>query len=94
MAEFLETRGEGIHHVAFDCGNVSVKERRAEFEKRGCEVVQSGVWKGRKGTCEFVFFDTEGEVGTCFESYYFSEDWEEPENMVWYSFKEEEVKKP
>ncbi|KAL2068234.1 hypothetical protein VTL71DRAFT_16332 [Oculimacula yallundae] len=88
MAEFLEKKGEGIHHVAFDCEHVPVEKRREEFKKRGFEVVQSGVWSGKRGTCEFLFFDTEGETTTCFESYNFSEDWEDPEDTVWYPAKE------
>ncbi|CZT50275.1 uncharacterized protein RSE6_11226 [Rhynchosporium secalis] len=88
MAEFLERKGEGIHHVAFDCNHVPPKQRREEFEKRGFEVVQSGVWRGKRGACEFTFFDTEEETTTCFESYHFSEDWEDPEDTVWYPAKE------
>lgn len=79
MKEFLDSRGEGIHHVAFDCQNIAQQDRREEFAKRGYKVVQSGIWHGSKGTCEFNFFDTDGAIGTCFESYTFSEDWEEPE---------------
>ncbi|KAM0346337.1 hypothetical protein ACHAPU_005768 [Fusarium lateritium] len=79
MREFLDKRGEGIHHVAFDCNNLPPQQRREEFEKRGYGVAQSGVWHGKKGTCEFVYYDTEGAIGTCFESYIFSDDWEEPE---------------
>ncbi|KAH7321682.1 methylmalonyl epimerase [Rhexocercosporidium sp. MPI-PUGE-AT-0058] len=88
MAEFLERKGEGIHHVAFDCNHVPPEKRREDFEKRGFSVVQEGVWKGKKGSCEFLFFDTEGEVGTCFESYRFSEDWEDPEDTIWYPARE------
>ncbi len=88
MAEFLEKRGEGIHHVAFDCNHVPPKQRKEEFEKRGFGLVQSGVWRGKKGTCEFMFFDTEGETTTCFESYHFSDDWEDPEDTIWYPPKE------
>jgi len=84
MKEFLDAHGEGIHHVAFDCNHVPPKERRAEFEKRGFGLAQSGVWHGKRGTCEFMFFDTEGAISTCFESYCFSEDWEDPESTVWY----------
>ncbi|KUJ07649.1 uncharacterized protein LY89DRAFT_691711 [Mollisia scopiformis] len=84
MAEFLETRGEGIHHVAFDCNHVPATQRKAEFEGRGYSMVQSGLWHGKKGTCRFMFFDTEDATTTCFESYSFSEDWEDPESTVWY----------
>ncbi|CAG9953763.1 unnamed protein product [Clonostachys rosea f. rosea IK726] len=82
MREFLDKRGEGIHHVAFDCHNVPPQQRKEEFQRRGYEVAQSGIWHGKKGTCEFVFFDTEGAIGTCFESYTFSDDWEDPEEAT------------
>ncbi|PON28796.1 hypothetical protein TGAM01_v201904 [Trichoderma gamsii] len=79
MREFLDTRGEGIHHVAFECHHVPQQQRRKEFESRGYDLVQTGIWHGKKGTCEFMFFDTDGAIGTCFESYTFSDDWEAPE---------------
>jgi methylmalonyl-CoA/ethylmalonyl-CoA epimerase len=92
-----ETSGKGgIHHVAFDCsddehapgrpllGSAARGEavrRRKEFEQRGFACVQSGVWRGKRGTCEFMFFDTDSAVNTCFETYVFSEDWEDPEEI-------------
>ncbi|RFU78919.1 methylmalonyl- epimerase [Trichoderma arundinaceum] len=82
MREFLDTHGEGIHHVAFDCQHVPQHQRREEFERRGYQLVQSGIWHGKKGTCEFMFFDTENTIGTCFESYTFSDDWEDPEEAA------------
>ncbi|SPJ71742.1 uncharacterized protein FTOL_01470 [Fusarium torulosum] len=82
MREFLDRRGEGIHHVAFDCDHIPPQQRREEFQRRGYTVVQSGIWHGKKGTCEFMFFDTEGAIGTCFESYNFSVDWEDPEEVT------------
>ena len=85
----------GIHHVAFDCADgdcasagaprngevarAEARRRRREVERRGFSLAQSGVWHGKQGTCEFMFFDTEGAVNTCFESYVFSDDWEEPD---------------
>lgn len=83
MSEFLDTRGEGIHHVAFNCLNLNVpqQQRREEFARRGYPLVQSGIWHGKTGTCEFNFFDTDGAIGTCFESYTFSDNWEEPEQV-------------
>ena len=84
MAEFLSSHGEGIHHVAFDCDAVPVPRRKDEFAKRGFELVQEGIWHGKEGTCHFNFFDTEGAAATCFESFEFSEDWEDPGDAVWY----------
>lgn len=88
MAEFLQRNPlGGIHHIAFDCEEnctTSMAERKDNFRSRGFSVVQSGVWQGKKGTCEFVFFDTENATTTCFESYIFSPDWEDPENTLQY----------
>lgn len=74
--EFLDTHGEGIHHVAFDCNNIPFEERLAEFERRGFKLVQSGSWMGRN---HFAFFETEGATTTTFETYSFPDDWEYPE---------------
>jgi hypothetical protein len=62
--------------------------RREEFKKRGLEVAMFGVWHGKRGTCEFMFFDTMGAVNTCFETYVYSEDWEDPEDGEMYPRKE------
>ncbi|WXC59931.1 hypothetical protein SNK03_13600 [Fusarium graminearum] len=70
MQEFLHKGGQGIHHVAFDCNHVPQQQRKDEFKRRGFEVAQSGIWHGKKGTW------------TCFESYNFSDDWEEPDESV------------
>lgn len=60
-------------------------ERRClQFERRGFGLLQSGIWHGKKGTCEFMFFDTEGAVNTCFESYVFSDDWEDPDEVEYF----------
>lgn len=50
----------------------------------GFPLIQSGVWHGKKGTCEFMFFDTAGAINTCFESYVFSDDWEDPDDVECY----------
>ena len=84
MADFLSAHGDGIHHVAFDCDAIPVSKRKEEFSRRGFELVQEGIWHGKKGTCHFSFFDTEGATTTCFESYDFSTEWEDPEDTIWY----------
>ncbi|CAM1503630.1 Fc.00g012210.m01.CDS01 [Cosmosporella sp. VM-42] len=73
--EFLNKHGEGIHHVAYDCGGMPWEERLAGFKDRGFQVAQSGSWQGRN---HFAFFDTEDATTTCFETYFFPEDWEDP----------------
>ena len=77
-------RGKGgVQHIAFDCNNVPMKDRKREMRERGFEPAMEGVWKGKNGTCNFCFFDTEASTGTTFESIDFSEDWEDPE-FEWY----------
>ena len=46
-----------MQHIAFDCKDVPMKERKREMRERGFEPVMEGIWKGRKGTCNFCFFD-------------------------------------
>ena len=84
MADYLAKHGDGIHHVAFDCGDLSVRKRQDEFSKRGFQIAQEGIWHGKTGTCQFTFFDTEEATNTCFESYHFSSDWEDPLDTIWY----------
>ncbi|MCJ1258371.1 hypothetical protein MMC24_006204 [Lignoscripta atroalba] len=84
MADYLSKHGEGIHHVAFDCDHIPVQQRKDEFSRRGFQLAQEGIWHGKNGTCHFTFFDTEEATTTCFESYHFSSDWEDPQNTVWY----------
>lgn len=84
MADFLAKHGEGIHHVAFDCNGMTIQERKDEFSKRGFQLAQEGIWHGKRGTCHFTFYDTEGATSMCFESYDFSPDWEDPADTIWY----------
>lgn len=85
MADYLKHSGnkEGIQHVAFDCENVDMAERKRKFSERGFGVGMEGVWMGKKGRCHFCFFDTEASVGTVVESIDFSADFEDPE-FEWY----------
>ena len=76
MADFLESNGEGIQHIAFDLDGLPWEERLAEFTRRGFPVAQSGVWAGK---CRFAFYDTQAVTGMCFESYLFDDDWVDPE---------------
>ena len=73
--EFLEKHGEGVHHVAYDCGGKPWEQRLAGFKDRGFQLAQSGSWQGRN---HFAFFETEDATTTCFETYFFPEDWEDP----------------
>lgn len=73
--EFLNRHGEGIHHVAWDCNGIPFADRLVEFKRRGCSLSQSGSWQGKNN---FAFFETEGEITTCMETYEFPDNWEYP----------------
>lgn len=79
--EFLDAHGEGIQHIAFDCGERPWGERIAAFEDRGFPLVQSGRFAGHNA---FAFFDTEAATGTVFETYDIPEGFVWPEPEEWF----------
>jgi len=79
--EFLQTHGEGIHHIAFDCEARPWHDRLAGFANRGFELIQSGRFADRN---PFAFFDTTGATTTTFETYLFGESFSWPEPEEWF----------
>lgn len=59
--QFLETKGEGIHHIAVDVA--SIEKTAARLAERGIGIVQWG-WKGSIG---HAFIDPEKTCGILFE---------------------------
>jgi methylmalonyl-CoA/ethylmalonyl-CoA epimerase len=81
--EFLQKHGEGIHHIAYDCNGIPWEDRMAGFKERGFALAQSGSWQGKN---HFAFFETEDATTTCFETYYFPDDWVDPAADEVYGF--------
>lgn len=81
MQDFLDRHGEGIHHLAFDCGNMPWEGRTALFADRNFDMIQSGRWLDLNA---FAFFDTEDATSTVFETYLFPEGFEYPEPEEWF----------
>lgn len=79
--EFLNTRGEGIHHLAFDAEGRPWPERLATFERRGFPLAQSGRFMDANA---FAFFGTEAATGTVFETYDIPPGFEWPEPEEWF----------
>ena len=96
MADFLRENGgnPGIQHIAFAMGGMkmTMQERVQVMSERGVAVAMRGVWKGKKGNCQFCFFDTIGSTGTVFETICFSGDWVDPEG-TWYPHKPDSADK-
>ena len=59
--EFLEKKGEGLHHLGFDVKNI--EERIKDLEELGISVLQYGERAGVR----FAYLDTEKIVGVMFE---------------------------
>ncbi len=78
--EFLEEHGEGIQHVAVACGEMSMEERKREFEARGFELAQSGIFNGNT---PYAYYDTRNATGTMFEIFDIPEEGL-PDPVEWY----------
>jgi methylmalonyl-CoA/ethylmalonyl-CoA epimerase len=81
LQDFLEQHGEGIHHVAFDCGGAAWQSRLAAFAARGFQLTQSGRFAGENA---FAFFGTESATGTTFETYLILDGFVWPEPEEWF----------
>ncbi len=79
--EFLDSHGEGLHHVAFACGDLPWEERVREFERRGFPCIQSGRWLG---VVPWAYFGTEAATTTIFEIFDIPPDFVMPEPESWY----------
>ena len=60
--EFLDSKGEGIHHIAFSVDDLEAEI--ADLEKRGFDVIQTGGFGGKLG---FVYIDAEKAGGLLIE---------------------------
>lgn len=56
--EFLDAKGEGMHHVLVRHSCSSLKEVIAEFSRRGCPPAMEGSFKGTN----FAYIETEGPL--------------------------------
>lgn len=61
--EFLDQRGEGLHHVCVEYGERQFEDARAEFERRGCAPLMEGHYKGS----HFMYVEAEGPLKTVVE---------------------------
>jgi hypothetical protein len=80
--DFLESSGEGVHHLLFDCNGASWAEKTAAFEAAGYSCIQSGRWLGR---LTFAYYGTEAATGTVIEITDRPPDWKRPEPDEVYS---------
>ena len=63
--EFLRTRGEGIHHIAFKTQDMGAA--REFLASKGLETVQQGGWDGG----QYAYVDCSKQLGTILELLHF-----------------------
>jgi methylmalonyl-CoA/ethylmalonyl-CoA epimerase len=66
MQEWLDRRGEGLHHLGITVD--SVDATIAEMEAAGYPCLQRGYGFGADGSGGFAYFDTEAELGYLLEA--------------------------
>jgi len=66
LGEWLERRGEGLHHLAYHV--VSVDETIERMREEGYECLQHGYGFGADGSGAFAYFDTEAALGYLIEA--------------------------
>src|SRR5829696_433611 len=64
--EFLNTRGEGLHHLGYYVD--SIDEAIAEMAAKGYALLQSGRGFGVDGDGAYAYFDTERDLGCIVEA--------------------------
>jgi catechol 2,3-dioxygenase-like lactoylglutathione lyase family enzyme len=62
--EFLDTRGEGVHHIAFDIKDMD--EQIAQIENRQAPLIQQGRWTDGNGG-RYAYLDTVPQLGIMLE---------------------------
>lgn len=65
--EFLQTHGEGIHHIAFK--TTDMDSARMFLASKGMETVQHGGWDGG----QYAYVDCSKQLGTILELLHFDE---------------------
>lgn len=61
--EFLDNKGEGMHHVLVQHTCASMADAIAEFERRGCIAAMEGSYKGTN----FAYIETDGPLKMALE---------------------------
>lgn len=70
LTDYLDTYGEGIHHVAFDTDNFDAFEKH--LNENGVQLIQTGP-NSRHPALKWGFFNTNDKLGTMIEVTNFEE---------------------
>ena len=76
FTDFLETHGEGFHHILFENSEISLRKKEAAFTGAGYHCTQSGKWMG---LCTFAYYQNDPKSGITFEIVDRPPGWTRPE---------------
>ena len=79
-AEFLESRGEGLHHIQMALPEDGFDACLADMAARGCPPMM----EGRFHTARYCYIDTESPLTTIIEVRTAPKDFKRPEPDLWY----------
>jgi Glyoxalase/Bleomycin resistance protein/Dioxygenase superfamily len=75
-SDFLADRGEGMHHLLFECNGIEWEQKVAAFEAAGYSCAQLGKWLGQ---ITFAYYDTLADIGFYIEIINIPPGWVRPE---------------
>jgi methylmalonyl-CoA/ethylmalonyl-CoA epimerase len=76
-SDFLKAHGEGgVHHLFFECNDLTWDEKTAALEAAGFPCIQSGKWLGK---AHFCYYGTDTDTGLVIEIIRVAPDWKRPE---------------
>lgn len=73
--DFLETNGEGLHHLLFDCNKIDWATQNAALVSAGYQCIQSGKWGG---IVHFAYYSTGNDGDIIIEIMNVGEGWKRP----------------
>jgi catechol 2,3-dioxygenase-like lactoylglutathione lyase family enzyme len=85
--EFLDTHGEGLHHLQVRHEGMDFDTAIASFTKRGCPPLM----EGRMGESRFAYLQTEGPLKTVLEIVKRPLEYVRPDPDYWYPAPPEQV---
>jgi methylmalonyl-CoA/ethylmalonyl-CoA epimerase len=76
LEEFLEERGEGLHHLGYIVPDIDAEI--SEMKEKGYPLLQSGRGFGKDGDGAYALFDTERDFGCILEALEMSREMRPP----------------
>lgn len=74
-SDFLASKGEGLHHLLFECNGLNWEQKTKAFADAGYSCAQLGKWLGQ---ITFAYYDTVPDIGFYIEVINIPDGWVRP----------------